>query len=129
MKTLVLILAVLCSSFAGAQIQKDKIAHMSASAVIHSGTYIVVETLQDGRGKYWKPFVVVNIVGGAKEIYDSQQPHNRFSTGDMLYNNIGAILSLGLIELQRAIGIRDNISVGVVMGAGLIGLGIVTVNF
>lgn len=129
MKTLVLILAVLCSSFTGAQIQKDKIAHMSASAVIHSGTYVAVEILQDGSGKYWKPFVVVNIVGGAKEIYDSQQPHNRFSTEDMLYNNIGAILSLGLIELQRAIGIRDNISVGVVMGAGLVGLGIMVINF
>lgn len=129
MKTLVLILAVLCFSFTGAQIQKDKIAHMSASAVIHSGTYVVVEVLQDGRGKYWKPFVVVNIVGVAKEIYDSQQPNNRFSTGDILYNNIGAILSLGLIELQRAIGIRDNISVVVVMRVGLIGLGTVIVNF
>lgn len=102
---------------------------MSASAVIHSGTYVVVEVLQDGRGKYWKPFVVVNIVGVAKEIYDSQQPNNRFSTGDILYNNIGAILSLGLIELQRAIGIRDNISVVVVMRVGLIGLGTVIVNF
>lgn len=123
MKTLLLALLLLGVTI-NAQIKKDDLAHIEAGALIHSGTYILVDVLQDGKGNLWKPFVVVNIVGTTWELSRMNRPNGRFDWNDMALNNLGALISLGLIKGGQTIGIPKNITVGTVIGISMISLGL-----
>lgn len=123
MKTLLLSLLLLGVAI-NAQIKKDDLAHIEAGALIHSGTYILVDVLQDGKGNLWKPFVVVNVVGTTWELSRMNRPNGRFDWNDMALNNLGALISLGLIEGGQAIGIPKKYSMFFVASSSLIGLGI-----
>lgn len=123
MKTLLLALLLLGVTI-NAQIKKDDLAHIEAGALIHSGTYTIVETLQDGKGNIWKPFVVVNVVGATWELSRMNRPNGRFDWNDMALNNLGALISLGLIEGATAIGIPKKYSMAVVITSSMAGLGI-----
>lgn len=114
----------MCITTVNAQLPKDDLAHIEAGALIHSGTYVAVDVLQDGKGRLWKPFVVVNIVGGVWEVTRMNRPNGRFDMKDMMYNNIGALISLGLIEGATAIGIPKKYSMAVVITSSMAGLGI-----
>lgn len=50
MKTILLALLLLGVTI-NAQIKKDDLAHIEAGALIHSGTYAIIEILQDGKGR------------------------------------------------------------------------------
>lgn len=123
MKILLLALLLLGVTI-NAQIKKDDLAHIEAGAFIHLGTYAVVEILQDGKGRLWKPFVVVNVIGGVWEVTRMNRPNGRFDMKDMMYNNIGALISLGLIEGATAIGIPKEYSMAVVITSSMVGLGV-----
>lgn len=127
MKTILLALLLLGVTI-NAQIKKDDLAHIEAGIIMHSGTYFLVHTFQDGKGKLWKPFITVNVIGTVKEILDSKEQYNYFSWDDMMYNNIGALISLGLIEGSKALGVPDNVAIGCTLGIGIASFGL-TVNF
>ena len=115
----------MCITIVNAQsIKKDDLAHIEAGALIHSGTYIAVDVLQDGNGKLWKPFVVVNTVGAGWELSRMNRPNGRFDWNDMMLNNVGAFISLGLIEGLQAIGVPKNYAMGVVVGASMVSFGL-----
>lgn len=124
MKKLLFSALLLLGATINAQIKKDDLAHIEAGALIHSGTYTIVEILQDGKGKLWKPFVIVNVVGAAWEVARMDRPNGRFDMKDMMYNNIGALISLGLIEGANAIGIPKKYAMFFVAASSLVGLGI-----
>lgn len=124
MKKLLFSALLLLGATINAQIKKDDLAHIEAGALIHSGTYTIVEILQDGKGNLWKPFVIVNVVGATWEITRMNRPNGRFDMKDMMYNNIGALISLGLIEGATAIGIPKKYSMAVVITSSMAGLGI-----
>jgi uncharacterized protein YfiM (DUF2279 family) len=77
---------------------RDKAVHLSVSAVMSGGWYLVLTLLGDDS----RPVRAVLstslalLPGLAKEIYDDGQPDNHFSGKDMLFNLAGALLGTGL---------------------------------
>lgn len=109
--------------------EKDDLAHLEAGALIHSTTYFAVSAFKmDNKWKYIAPLITVNAAGVTKEYFDSKKPHNSFDMKDIMLNNVGMLISMGLIEGLRAIGVPDNIAVGSVMAVSTVSLGL-TVNF
>lgn len=69
-------------------VEDDKRKHFIVEGVICSATQMYTET-------WWKTFAVGMAIGTAKEVYDSQQPGNKFSKGDMAANALGCAAGIG----------------------------------
>lgn len=124
-----IILMILGASLNAQKFEKDDLAHIEAGALIHSATYFGVSALDwEDKWKYILPAITVNTAGVIKEISDSQKPNNRFDVKDLLLNNVGMLISMGLIEGMKAIGVPENIAVGSVITISTVSLGL-TVNF
>ncbi len=128
MNLAIYISAILLFGFGFSQPKKDDRAHIFASMSVHSTSYMTLNVLFDGKGKNWLPFVAVEVVGAWKEVDDAKKPHNEFSMKDMMYNNLGALLSFFMIKGLEAFGVDENVAAGIVLTGGIAGLG-VTVNF
>ncbi len=124
-----IILMILGANLNAQKFEKDDLAHVEAGALIHSATYFGVSALDwEDKWKYILPAITVNVVGATKEIIDSQEPNNRFDMKDIMFNNVGMLISMGLIEGLKAVGVPENIAVGSVITISTVSLGL-TVNF
>ena len=87
MKKLIAI-SLLALSLPVSAIDNDKQKHFIVEAVLCSGVQIYTET-------WWKTMLTGVAVGTFKEVYDSQQPGNKFSKGDMAANLLGCGAGIG----------------------------------
>lgn len=126
---IVLFFTLLIGTANAQNFDKGDLAHIEAGAAIHSATYFGVSALKwDDKWKYIMPAITVNVVGAGKEIIDSNEPNNYFSMKDMMLNNVGMLISMGLIEGLKAVGVPENIAVSSVLSVSTLSLGL-TVNF
>ena len=122
MRIKALTIALLLSTSAQAQFEKDKQAHLFAGmATASMSMHLNEKVLEDN--KIHPIFVSVGssaIIGTVKELSDSTQKHNRFDALDLGYTVLGGLISYGLYE----VGLPHWVGLGIGIG----GLGIV-VNF
>ena len=122
MRIKALTIALLLSTSAMAQFEKDKQAHLFAGmATASMSMHLNEKVLKDN--KIHPIFVSVGssaIIGTAKELSDSTQKHNRFDSLDLGYTVLGGLISYVLYE----VGLPHWVGLGI----GISGLGIV-VNF
>lgn len=89
-----IISAMLIPSVCFAEIQKDKVMHVGASAAV--GLFMT----QNKPFNKWKPWqrVLFNVavVGGAKELYDSRHQGHSASWDDIVADSVGAVGAEGL---------------------------------
>ena len=89
-----LCLTMLVPSMCSAQIQKDKVMHVGASAAV--GMFMA----QNKPFNKWKPWqrVLFNVavVGGGKELYDSRHSGHSADWGDIAADSVGAVGAEGL---------------------------------
>lgn len=103
MKKIIAIMAaalVLGQSLCYADIQRDKVEHVGASAAIG------VVLAQNKPFNKWKPWqrVLFNVVviGGGKEWYDSRHPDRHSADwGDIAADSIGAVSAEGVVWLYH----------------------------
>ena len=90
MKSLIIFLLFTTVSFS--QIEYDKKAHFVAGAWTSTLTYAVVynETKDKLKSSIYSLASGV-LIGTAKEVYDSQQPNNKFDAKDLMATVLGSL--------------------------------------
>jgi putative lipoprotein len=90
MKKLILIL--LFPVFCSAQIEKDKVMHFVAGAVVGSASYVVAYDITHDKTKALIASTVMSILAGVgKELIDSRKGGTGFNNQDIIATGLGGL--------------------------------------
>lgn len=99
------------------QIKEDHAIHVSFGMAISATSMQVNESIFKGKNQFVWAAGSATVAGIGKELYDSQQPYNRFDWSEVGYTVFGGLVGWGLAEIgvPKIIMIAVGIATGGVM--------------